>query len=133
MWRNWPLRGGGIRQQWGLEDNIVLARESVKLFEHLSAELGFNIFFRQGGYLMLIYDEDEHALVMKTIPRQNELGVPTRFLDAKEIGDFVPGLNLDGVLGGAFSPTDGTAYPYAVLWGYAEAARRIRRENLRPH
>jgi sarcosine oxidase subunit beta len=117
--------GGGIRQQWGMEENVILARESVKIFENLSAELGFNIFFRQGGYLMLVYDEHEHSLVQKTIPMQNQLGVPTRFLDTKEVADLVPGINLEGVLGGAFCSTDGTAYPYAVLWGYAEAARRL--------
>jgi sarcosine oxidase subunit beta len=117
--------GGGIRQQWGLEQNIVLARESVRIFEKLSAELRFNIFFRQGGYLMLVYDEREHELVKNTIPLHNSLGVPTRFLDRKDIAEFVPGLNTDGVIGGAYCPTDGTAYPYAVLWGYAEAARRL--------
>lgn len=117
--------GGGIRQQWGLEENVILARESVRIFENLSAELGFNVFFRQGGYLMLVYDEREHEVVEKTIPMHNSLGVPTRYLDRREIADCVPGLNLDGVLGAAFCPTDGTAYPYAVLWGYAEAARRL--------
>jgi sarcosine oxidase subunit beta len=117
--------GGGIRQQWGLEENVILARESVKIFENLSAELDFNIFFRQGGYLMLVYDQREYELVNKTIPMHNSLGVPTRFLDAGAIADFVPGLNTSGVLGGAFCPSDGTAYPYAVLWGYAEAARRL--------
>jgi sarcosine oxidase subunit beta len=117
--------GGGIRQQWGLAENVVLARESVRRFENLSAELGFNIFFRQGGYLMLVYDERERALVDKTIPLHNSLDVPTRFLDPKDIAELVPGLNLDSVLGGAYCPTDGTAYPYAVLWGYAEAARRL--------
>jgi sarcosine oxidase subunit beta len=116
--------GGGIRQQWGMEENIVLARESVRLFEGLSDEIGFNIFFRQGGYLMLIGDESEHELVSKTIPLQNELGVPTVFMKPEEIASFVPGLNLDGVLGAAYCPTDGTAYPYAVLWGYGEAARK---------
>ncbi len=116
--------GGGIRQQWGMDANIVLARESVKMFENLSAELGFNTFFRQGGYLMLVHDDREQELVEQTIPRQNQLGVPTRYLTRKEIASFVPGLNVADVIGGAYCPTDGTAYPYAVLWGYAEAARR---------
>ncbi|MCK5408491.1 MAG: FAD-binding oxidoreductase, partial [Candidatus Krumholzibacteria bacterium] len=107
------------------EENVVLARESVRIFENLSAELGFNIFFRQGGYLMLVYDEREYSVVEKTIPLHNSLGVPTRFLDRQAIAKTVPGINLDGVLGAAFCPTDGTAYPYAVLWGYAEAARRL--------
>jgi sarcosine oxidase subunit beta len=117
--------GGGIRQQWGLEENVILARESVKIFEDLSGELGYNIFFRQGGYLMLLYDESERALVSKTIPMQNRLGVPTRLLTLREIAEAAPGLNLDGVIGAGFCPTDGTAYPYAVLWGYAEAARKL--------
>ncbi|MCH7548108.1 MAG: FAD-binding oxidoreductase [Candidatus Krumholzibacteriota bacterium] len=117
--------GGGIRQQWGMEENVVLAHEALKIFEHLSAELDFNIFFRQGGYLMLIHDEHERTLVERTIPMQNQHGVPTRFLDPGEMRDLVPGIRLDGVLGGAYCPSDGTAYPYAVLWGYAEAARRL--------
>jgi sarcosine oxidase subunit beta len=116
--------GAGIRQQWGLDENIILAHESVKVYEHLSEELGFNIFFRQGGYLMLLFDERELAIISKTVPRHNELGVPTRLLTPKEIGEMVPGLNLSGILAGAFCPTDGTAYPYAVLWGYAEALKK---------
>lgn len=116
--------GAGIRQQWGMEENIILARESVKIFEQLAAELGFNTFFRQGGYLILLDDAREHELVTRTIPRQNALGVPTQLLTPAEMRDLVPGLNLDGILGGAYCPTDGTSYPYAVLWGYAEAARR---------
>jgi sarcosine oxidase subunit beta len=116
--------GAGIRQQWGMEENIILARESVKIFEQLPDELGFNAFFRQGGYLTLVADEHEHRLITEHIPLQNRLGVPTVFMTPSEIADFVPGLRLDGVLGAAYCPTDGTAYPYAVLWAYAEAARR---------
>jgi len=116
--------GAGIRQQWGLEENIILAHESVKMFEELSDDLGFNTFFRQGGYLMLVTTDHEHELVKKTIPLQNRLGVPTRFMTPSDIEDFVPGINLEGVRGGAYCPTDGTAYPYAVLWGYGEAAKR---------
>lgn len=117
--------GAGIRQLWGMEENIILAREAVKIFENLDAELGFNTFFRQGGYLMLIFDEHEYETVTKTIPLQNRLGVPTVLMSPAEIRDFIPGLNTDGVLAGAFCRTDGTAYPYAVLWGYGEAARRL--------
>ncbi|MCD6485333.1 MAG: FAD-binding oxidoreductase, partial [Candidatus Odinarchaeota archaeon] len=50
---------GGVRQQWASKYNIILARESVKMFEKLSDELDFNIMFRQTGYLILIWDEEE--------------------------------------------------------------------------
>jgi len=117
--------GAGIRQQWGMKENIILARESVKMFEELDGELGFNTFFRQGGYLILISDPAEYDLISGKIPLQNSLGVPTRMMTRAEMAEFVPGLNLDGVVAGAYCPTDGTCYPYAVLWGYAEAARRL--------
>jgi sarcosine oxidase subunit beta len=117
--------GAGVRQQWGMEENIILARESVRIFETLPEELGFNVFFRQGGYLVLVHDEKEHELVTRSIPLQNRLDVPSRFLDTREIAEVVPGINTDGVLGAAYCPTDGVCYPYAVLWGYGEAARRL--------
>ena len=117
--------GAGVRQQWGMEENIVLARESVRIFEKLPEELGFNVFFRQGGYLVLIFDEHEYDLVTRSIPVQNKLDVPSRLLDPKDVAELVPGINLDGVLGAAYCPTDGVCYPYAVLWGYGEAARRL--------
>jgi sarcosine oxidase subunit beta len=117
--------GGGVRQQWGMDENILLARDSVKLMENLTAELSYNIFFRQGGYIILIFDESEYDLISRTIPHQNTLGVPSELLTPKEIAAMVPGLNLQSVIAGAYCPTDGTAYPYAVLWGYAEAAKRL--------
>jgi sarcosine oxidase subunit beta len=117
--------GAGVRQQWGLEENVILARESVKIFKGLSGELGFNVMFRQGGYLVLIYDEHEHEIISSTIPLQNRLGVPTRLVTPSEIAGLVPGINTRSVLAGAYCPTDGVCYPYAVLWGYAEAARRL--------
>jgi len=117
--------GAGVRQQWGMEENIILARESVRIFEKLPEELGFNVFFRQGGYLVLIFDEHEYDLVTRSIPVQNKLDVPSRLLDPKDVAELVPGINLDGVLGAAYCPTDGVCYPYAVLWGYGEAARRL--------
>jgi sarcosine oxidase subunit beta len=117
--------GAGVRQQWGMEENIILARESVRIFEKLPEELGFNVFFRQGGYLVLIFDEHEYDLVTRSIPVQNKLDVPSKLLDPKEVAELVPGINLDGVLGAAYCPTDGVCYPYAVLWGYGEAARRL--------
>jgi sarcosine oxidase subunit beta len=86
--------------------------------------LNHHIFFRQGGYIMLIFDESEYDLISRTIPRQNALGVPSEMLKPYEIASMVPGLNLRSVIAGAYCPTDGTAYPYAVLWGYAEAAKK---------
>ena len=51
--------GAGVRQQWGLKMNVLLARESIQAYENLNEELdtGMDIEFKQEGYLMLAYNE----------------------------------------------------------------------------
>ena len=49
--------GAGIRAQWSTRENTELAIKSVKIFEKLSQELGEDIEFRQGGYLIAVHDE----------------------------------------------------------------------------
>lgn len=115
---------GGIRQQWGAEENIVLARESVRLWERLSEELGFNVWFRQGGYLLLAFTEEELASFERNVKLQNSLGVPSRVVGPEEVRRIAPAVEAE-VLGGAYCPTDGIAHHDPVVWGYARAARRL--------
>src|SRR5512136_2109050 len=51
--------GAGIRQQWSTRENALLAIKSVKMFEQLSRQLGQDIEFRQGGYLIAVHDDKE--------------------------------------------------------------------------
>src|SRR2546422_375199 len=46
--------GGGVRMQWSTEDNVLLMQESIELCRHFAAEMGVNVWFRQGGYLFLV-------------------------------------------------------------------------------
>lgn len=116
---------GGIRQQLTLKEDIILARESVKIYERLSGELNFNIFFRQGGYLILAFTEQEVEQFKKNVKLQNSLRVRSRLIEPREAKEVVPMLATDKLLGATYCPTDGILYPYAVLWGYARAAERM--------
>jgi sarcosine oxidase subunit beta len=81
-----------------------------------------NVWFRQGGYLFIARSQKEVARLEKNIALQNRCGVATRMLDPKEARDIVPELNLDGIVGAAFNPTDGILFPWPFLWGYARQA-----------
>ncbi len=116
--------GGGIRQQWTTAENIHLARESVSIYEHMSAELGYQVFFRQGGYLMITEQEADLPALKAAVELQRSCGVPTDFLTPRDCLDIVPDLNINNLKGATFCPKDGTAYPFAVVWGYARACRR---------
>lgn len=118
--------GAGIRQQWSTEENIVLTRESVKIFRGLSKELGEDIGFRQGGYLIAVHDEKEMKEVEERVRLQRSLGVDVRIVDKEEISDIAPILDPDGMkaIAATFCPTDGHADPFKTTFAYAKAAKK---------
>ncbi len=117
--------GGGIRQQWTTEENIRLAQESVRMYENMSTTLGYQVFFRQGGYLMITESEDDLPALREAVALQNRCDVPTEFLQPEECLRVVPDLDISNIKGATFCPKDGTAYPFAVVWGYARACHRL--------
>lgn len=116
---------GGIRQQFSTETNIRLSMESVKFFEHFEEETEHAADFRQHGYLMLATSKDELDTFRRDVDLQRKLGLKVYLLSPPEIRDFVPGLNVEDILGATFCPTDGYADPYSVVSGFASAAKRL--------
>jgi sarcosine oxidase subunit beta len=114
--------GGGVRQQWSTEINIRLMQESVELCRRFAVDLGVNVWFRQGGYLFLARNAAEIARLEKNIELQNRCGVATRMLAPSAAQDIVPELDLDGIVGASYNPTDGILFPWPFLWGYARQA-----------
>jgi sarcosine oxidase subunit beta len=114
--------GGGIRQQWSTELNIRLMQESVELCRRFAVDLGVNVWFRQGGYLFLARSADEVARLEKNIAIQNRCGVATRMLEPRQALAIVPELDLTGIVGASYNPTDGILFPWPFLWGYARQA-----------
>jgi sarcosine oxidase subunit beta len=114
--------GGGVRQQWSTEINIRLMQESVELCRRFAVDLGVNVWFRQGGYLFLARSANEVARLEKNIAIQNKCGVATRMLDPAGAQEIVPELDLTGIVGASYNPTDGILFPWPFLWGYARQA-----------
>jgi sarcosine oxidase subunit beta len=114
--------GGGVRQQWSTEINIRLMQESVELCRRFAVDLGVNVWFRQGGYLFLARSAKEVARLERNIAIQNKCGVATRMLDPKGAQAIVPELDLTGIVGASYNPTDGILFPWPFLWGYARQA-----------
>jgi sarcosine oxidase subunit beta len=116
---------GGIRQQFATEANIRLSMESVRLLENFEEETGYTADFRQYGYLILATSKAELNTFRRNIKLQRKLGLEVESLSPDEIGELVPVLNLDDILGGSFCASDGYADPYSVVAGFASASRRL--------
>jgi sarcosine oxidase subunit beta len=117
--------GGGVRQQWETRATIRLARESVEAYRRFGLEFGFNIWFRQSGYLFLAETSTEldrlrsvHALVTSE-------GLPSQMLDADGVARLVEGIAPGVAVGGTYLASDGTLYPFPAIWGVYEAARNL--------
>ena len=117
--------GGGVRQQWSTEDHIRLARRSVAIYRRLAAETGFNIWFRQGGYLFLSRDAVAAATLERNVKLQNSLGLRTRLLSPAQARRLVDGLDTSGVELCAYNPDDGVLFPWPVVWGLARVATSL--------
>ena len=117
--------GAGVRQQWGLKFNALLAKKSVEIFETLEDELGMDIEFRQGGYLVLAHTEKQVEQFGKNIALQNSLGIPSRFVSKNEAKEICPPINTDSFIAATFCPTDGHANPFLANYAYIRAAQRL--------
>ena len=117
--------GAGIRQQWSTRENVELAMDSVKIFEELQHGNQWDIGLRQGGYLIVIHDEEELGQMKKNVQMQQSLGLDVSLVEKDQIPQIVPSLDPSGMdaMGATFCPSDGHADPFKTTYAYAHAAR----------
>jgi len=117
---------GGVRHQFSTEVNVRLSLFSLDVFARFEELFGVSAGYHPIGYLFLLTTPSEVAIFQANLAMQQRLGVTNaRYLAPHEIASLVPHVNLDGVLGATFCPTDGLADPNSVTQGYASAARKL--------
>jgi len=114
---------GGIRAQFSDPLNIAIGLRSIEAFTRFGERPGAEIDLHQVGYLFLLDRQEDVAAFESSVALQNELGVPSRFVDLAEVRELCPLAGLEGVLAATFCPLDGHASPEAVVQGYAAGVR----------
>jgi len=122
--------GGGVRQQWDTRATVRLARESVAAYRRFGREFGYNIWFRQSGYLFLAETPADLARLRTVTDLVRSEGLDARILDADGVARLVDGIAPGAAVGGAYLGSDGTLYPFPAIWGVYEAARALGVEVL---
>ncbi|OKI63368.1 NAD(P)/FAD-dependent oxidoreductase [Micromonospora sp. CB01531] len=118
---------GGVRHQFYQDANILAALETSARLRQLVAEDG-PVDYRQVGYLLLYTDDAQRDRLAEGVVRQNALGVDTRMIAPDEIAEIAPDVDLDGVLGACFGPTDGYLDPILLA---AALRNRVLRSGVR--
>lgn len=117
---------GGFRVQFGSEPNVrlsLLAREKLLRF---ADEVGVDPGYRPCGYLFLTEQRETLDALLDAQTMQRALGVnDARPVTVDEALEINPAVNVEGLVGGVYCPSDGFTRPTEILRGYTEAARRM--------
>ncbi|MBI2461144.1 MAG: FAD-dependent oxidoreductase [Candidatus Rokubacteria bacterium] len=119
-----------IRSNYRTPEGVSFYDESVKLYERLAADLGYNLLFSQQGHLTLAHT-DSAINGLRVRAEVNQLmGVESRLIWPEEIQRLVPALDLSPrprypVLAALYHPPGGIIRHDAVVWAYARGADRM--------
>src|SRR5262245_33596620 len=122
---------GGFRHQFSNSANIALSLESIALMKNFEAIVGTPIDFHQDGYLFLLSKQATVDTFRKNVALQQSHGVDVRFVTNDEARGLSPGLDLTGVKGATYCPSDGVADPNGVTMGFAKGAQALGVEIVR--
>ena len=116
-----------VRSNYHLDPNAHFYELSLKLWEHLSQELNFNVMYSARGVLNLVHSPADIDAAMRRGNAMRLNGIDAEFLSRDEIARRIPILDCSAnarfpILGGLLQPRGGTVRHDAVAWGYARAA-----------
>ena len=114
----------GIRQQFSTPTTIRTAMDAVQLFRGMQDEFDKDVEWKNSGYLFLAHSDDLVDMFKKNIAIQKQFGLDVELITAEECKKIVPLLDIDGLIGGAYCPSDGQANPFLVVRGYVEGIRK---------
>src|SRR6202049_3071865 len=126
-----------LRSNYRTPEGIPFYDASLKLYQQMSRELGWNVLFSQCGHLTLAHSDSSVTGLRVRAENNQLLGVNSRIIDPEAIGKLVPSLNLTRstrypVLAALYHPPGGIIRHDAVVWGYARACDRMGVE-IHPH
>jgi sarcosine oxidase subunit beta len=119
-----------LRSNYRTQEGIPFYDASVKLYEQMSQELGWNVLFSQCGHLTLAHT-DSSLIGLRVRAENNQvLGVDSKLIYPDEIKRMVPAIDISSrarfpIMAALYHPPGGVIRHDAVVWGYARACDRM--------
>ena len=115
----------GLIGQLRASSNMTkLARYSAELYNGLEEETGVSTGLRQNGSISVALTDERREELFRSAAMARAFGVPAEELSPAEVKQRYEHLNLDGVTGGIWLPTDGQADPANIALAMAKGARQ---------
>ncbi len=110
-----------------LRSSLALTKmmmESVDLYRSLETEVGLETGWHEIGSLRLASSPERMEEISRQAGWAKTFGLPLELISPEEAHGLFPAMTTEGVLGGAFLPTDGYIDPSQLTFALAEGARR---------
>ncbi|MFC1903877.1 NAD(P)/FAD-dependent oxidoreductase [Chloroflexota bacterium] len=108
---------------------LELAKESLKLCENLSEEIGYDIEYDNTGLLLCSVDEEQYPAVEEHVRRLHSSGVKARLIEGDKLREQEPSFGKDVVVGVEDSDSS-IVNPFKLNCGFAFAAKKLGAEFL---
>ena len=119
-----------VRSNYRTPEGVTFYDESVRLYEDLSVELGYNVLFAQHGHMTLAHTESAINGLRVRAEVNKLLKVDSRVIFPAEIKELVPAIDISSrqryqIQAALYHPPGGIIRHDAVVWGYAREADRM--------
>ncbi len=114
---------GLVGQLQGSHATTAFAKYGIELLQEIEHETGQNPGYRQSGSISIAINEERLAELKRKADFAAIFGIDAHYLSTAEIEDRWPLMNPDGVRGGIYMPSDGSANPVDLTNALAKGAR----------
>jgi sarcosine oxidase subunit beta len=116
---------GGIRATHSDPAKIQLCLKSLEIFSTWKETHGDDLGWEQGGYSFVAYHPAEEKTLKNLLVTQKKYGLEIDWYDAPAFRELIPALNPEGLIGGTFSPGDGSASPMLSVLAFERRAKAL--------
>lgn len=116
---------GGIRATHSDPAKIRMCLRSIEIFSTFKDQFGDDIEWDQCGYSFVAYRDQEERTLKELLTIQKSYGLENDWYDTKGLLEIIPDLNPRGLIGGTFSPKDGSASPMLVNHAFFSHATEL--------
>jgi len=116
---------GGIRATHSDPAKIRLCLRSIEIFSTWHEIYGDDIDWFKGGYAFVAYRDIEENSLKKLLQTQKKFGLNIDWLDSNQLLEVAPDLNRNGLIGGTYSPDDGSASPLLATHAFYSQAQKL--------
>ena len=108
---------------------LELVKESLRLYENLSEEIGYDVEYESTGSLLCSVDEKQYPAIKEHARSLRRSGMNFRLVEGDKIRELEPSLGKDVVVGVEESDS-AVINPFKLSYGFAYAARKLGAEFL---